>query len=211
MMKKMLLVFVCAILLTGVSAVAFATPVLWSISEGGNGHWYDVVQYRSTWDEANAIVQAEGLGYLATITSAAENEFVWSHFSYAGYWLGGYQVSSDNEPAGNWVWVTGEEWSYTNWALGQPDDERFVADENRLQFDWWAGGTAQYPANGYWNDLSSLLLSGSVESNLAGNPTGGYIVEYDRNPNAAVPIPSTMLLFGSGLAGLAVFRKRIRN
>ena len=63
-------------------------------------------------------------GYLATITSAEENEFVYdlisdSRFWYVGLpgseysfgpWLGGYQYDNEDEPAGHGRWVTDEGW-----------------------------------------------------------------------------------------------------
>ena len=53
--------------------------VQWDVSSGGNGHWYKPVPGFPgiTWTLTNELAQAEG-GYLATITSAAENAFVFS-------------------------------------------------------------------------------------------------------------------------------------
>jgi len=48
---------------------------MWSESNGGNGHWYELVSTSVSWEEANAEAQARG-GYLATITSAEENAYV---------------------------------------------------------------------------------------------------------------------------------------
>ena len=54
---------------------AQAEPVRWS----GNGHRYEVVVVPEgiTWLDAKAAASARG-GYLATLTSAEENRFVWS-------------------------------------------------------------------------------------------------------------------------------------
>ena len=60
-------------LLIASPGLASANPVSWSC----NGHFYDVVSVPGTisWEDANAAAIAAG-GYLATITSQAENDFV---------------------------------------------------------------------------------------------------------------------------------------
>ena len=56
---------------------AHAIWTRWEQSDGGNGHWYKPVLQTNgiTWAQAAAAAKAEG-GYLATITSAAENRLV---------------------------------------------------------------------------------------------------------------------------------------
>lgn len=52
---------------------AIAAPTEWKVSEGGNGHLYEVIVEPSlvTWDQAQSIALSKG-GYLATLTSKAE-------------------------------------------------------------------------------------------------------------------------------------------
>ena len=98
-----------------------------------NGHGYLVVSSLApiTWTAANAAAQARG-GHLATITSADEGEFVLSLMAAhpeafkGGYgpWLGGLQHPEGKEPDGGWRWVTGEPWSFTAWAPGEPNEGR---------------------------------------------------------------------------------------
>jgi hypothetical protein len=59
------------------SSFSLAEPVLWDLSVGGNGHYYEAVLVgdRITWEAARDAAQAKG-GYLATITSEDENSFV---------------------------------------------------------------------------------------------------------------------------------------
>ncbi len=65
-------------------------------------------------------------GHMATITSPDENNFIVTTFRDPSYcWLGGFQpddVPVGIEPYGGWQWLTGEPWSYTNWAERQPDN-----------------------------------------------------------------------------------------
>lgn len=104
-------------------------PVQWSTSDGGNGHWYVVAPYGAadSWEEAEAYAVSLG-GHLATLTSADENSFVTSLYAQIGdtgscdscgsgsaALLGG-----SHDIAGQWSWVTGEEWSFEDWYPGEP-------------------------------------------------------------------------------------------
>ena len=111
--------------------------VRWETSAGGNGHWYEAVRNTNAanWTQVNELARAEG-GYLATITSPAENDFVFSLVNFpeffqgiggngAGPAIGGLQPDGSPEPGGGWSWVTGEAWGYTNWT--PPGSEDFPA------------------------------------------------------------------------------------
>ena len=92
------------------------------------------------------------------------------------YWLGGYQNDKSSEPQGNWIWVTGEKWVYTNWRDGEPSNSG--AAEDCLEF---YGGDP----NGKWNDFFKTALN------------NGYIIEYGTEPVA--PSEPKLLLAISGL------------
>jgi hypothetical protein len=79
------------------------------------GHWYERVDVETTWNTAKAAAEARG-GYLAVITSSAENQRIVDNLGSAAtldHWLGGYNDQ------GIWKWVTGETWSYANWWPGE--------------------------------------------------------------------------------------------
>ena len=63
--------------------------VQWSSDVGGNDHFYEVVSVPSgiSWYQANTSATSSG-GYLATITSAAENSFVYSILDYDTHFTG---------------------------------------------------------------------------------------------------------------------------
>jgi hypothetical protein len=79
-------------------------------------------------------------GYLAAISSAAENQFIRTAASNAGFgtYLIGY---NDVLTEGVFVWSNGQANGYTNWNAGEPN--------NSGNEDY-----TQVLINGYWNDIS---------------------------------------------------------
>ncbi|MCA0873941.1 hypothetical protein LCL97_24210 [Seohaeicola saemankumensis] len=132
------------------------------------GHAYASSESAATWPEAEQHCRAAG-GHLATITSARENAFLVETFNTdRELWLGG----TDDTPSGQWEWVTGEPWDYTNWNLpDEPND--FHGGEYYLQYDW--GGT--------WNDLGRP----------GGSDRHGFLCEWEpeaQTQAAAAPPPA---------------------
>jgi Lectin C-type domain len=189
-------VLACAAALVVASAASAQNPlgpfgpnsVSWPIAAGGSGHIYEPVAVPATitWSDASHAALAAG-GHLATITSAAENLFVfglinsppfWEPiFNYRGPWLGCHQKSGFPEPDGGWTWATGESFTYTNWLPGQPDNG-LCGDttENCIQF--FGPDFGPFPHNASyarWNDRPD-------DSTGCGSPdegVWGYVVEYD--------------------------------
>jgi hypothetical protein len=142
--------------------------IQWRIEDGGNGHWYKIEHGNYTWQEAFDLATSAG-GYLATLTSAEENEWVWEYAANPEGWgahLGGYQdlnAPDYSEPDGGWRWVTGEEWSFTSWPANQPDNAN--DQEHWLHFYGSASST--------WND------------NSAGH-RNNFIIEFTTLPGSAL-------------------------
>lgn len=178
-----------------------AAAVQWKIEDGGNGHWYERVDFsdNSNWhtarDDASSHSKTGYTAHLATITSEAEQNFILDNLgginALCQYWLGGYQTSNAGSNSDNWTWVTGESWDYTNWNGSEPNNhygggygDTPNVYEDALNF--W------HSSNGYWNDMQEYALM------------PGYILEYSN-----VPIPSAVVLLGSALIFFAGFiRKR---
>jgi len=127
----------------------------------GNGHSYEVVNQTMSWTDARRYCEERG-GYLATITSSGEQAFIENLLARKGdkilYWLGGYR---DNN--GNFQWVTGEPFVYTNWNHGEPNNNDGIEDKieiyaNRPQF------------HGPWNDN---------KNDGYGQNQSGFICEWD--------------------------------
>ena len=185
--KLIRLTLLTAGLLVFTASVAFGSPIYFA----GTDHYYELVEQSGLdWDAADTAAQTKSHlgapGFLATITSAAENTFITDNLlselqNSRGYWLGGLQPEGSAEPDGGWQWAVLETWSYTNWNAGEPNDAG--EGEDRLEILARAGDT------GKWNDI----YSGRTDLQ-------GYIVEY-YNPE---PATLGVLLLG----GLALLRWR---
>lgn len=100
-----------------------------------NHHLYiAVLTWSGTWKMAEDRAEAAG-GHLVTITSKAENDFVYALFKdderfvaledskwLNGPWIGLYQEKGAREPAGGWRWVTGEPLGFNKWQPWGPDN-----------------------------------------------------------------------------------------
>lgn len=92
-------------------------------AEEFNGHYYYLYDLDTvtTWAQAKEYCESQG-GYLATITSQEENKFLYSYITDMGYdsvLFGLFDTDQNNM----WAWVTGEPFSYENWASGEPNHQ----------------------------------------------------------------------------------------
>lgn len=110
-----------------------------------NGHVYKVAQVTGegiNWDDARVAAQTprDGVpGYLATITSQEEQDFILDRISQDG-WIGANDVAVEGE----WRWVTGPEANMLFWngngETGSPVDSTYV--------NWNQSGGNVEPNNG---------------------------------------------------------------
>jgi len=97
------------------------TPTLnKGIQDPESGHWYLTLEQMG-WDEAKEYCSALG-GHLAIIDNASEDHFVYNSVYIPGNNPGLQLGATDRDHEGRWVWVTGEEMQYTNWAEGEPNN-----------------------------------------------------------------------------------------
>ena len=170
--------FVCAVI---VPTTCFADLTQWRAEDGGNDHYYGITSIKGTWD----ITQAEAVvagGNLASISSAAENEFIRllipvnSSAPGNAAWIG---LSRPN--GGQWEWADGTEFAYSNWGAGEPNNAR------GNEYWSWMYGPHTNNAGGLWND----------------HPQWDYqmfgVIEVTPAPGAAALI---------GLSGLLIRRRR---
>lgn len=191
------------------ATAATAAPVQFS----GNGHYYEYIAGPVDWftarDAAAASTWLGAQGYLATVTSAAENAFLVATFGTATNdnpngtvgWLGG----TDEAVEGDWVWVTGPEAgqlfyrgqaptgttiTYANWGPGLPDNDPSLGGEDYLVF-----------RESGWNDLRTMTPSGAPVLR-------GYFIEYGT---AAVPEPASWAMLIGGFASIGGVLRRRRS
>lgn len=182
-----------AVLAASVVAPAHAAPVQWTEASGGNGHWYELSASAATFSAARTAALALshlGLnGYLATVTSGAEQAFLDASVnpSLLTAFLGG----SDEETEGVWKWLdgpeAGAEVSYTRWSSFEPNN----AGNEDAVLGWWIGNL--------WNDTST---SNSFR----------YVVEYSRDPGVApIPVPAALPLLAAALGALGFAARRRKD
>lgn len=187
----------------------------WPVEQGGNDHWYRAVRTGGALidhDVAAELAAARG-GYLASVSSAAENAFVFSQVNDRAYWrvlpntgfrngpwLGAHQTPGAAEPAGGWAWDSGEAFVYANWAAGEPSNSG--GDERFLNF--YCRGCSGPAAT--WNDHDS-----AADGTFDDRPIA-YVVEYDRQPcpdfdeSGSVDLADVAILLATfGQSGLAPF------
>lgn len=165
---------------TFVAGIVFYNPL--------TEHFYEYVSGSTSWTNSKTSAENRSYfgraGYLATMTSEAENNFVWKLMANDGWFGASDEVTQVNTAKGTtayasqaaveqkWHWITGPEkgtqfsngstattGQYAKWAGGEPNNS---GGEHYGQF---------YSGNaGSWNDLPNTNLP-------------GYICEYGDMPN----------------------------
>jgi len=148
---------------------------------GPSGHFYEVIYVpeKITWDDAQKYALAHG-GYLATITSAAENNFVFSLVNDPKYWID----HNGNRPGPNGPWLGG-----TSFARGA-NGWTWVNNEGPFTFTAWLTQRAPDDNN---SERHVLYFSGPPHLQPTWDDTGSsvklpaFVVEYNSNPADSLP------------------------
>ncbi|MBQ9063326.1 MAG: zinc-ribbon domain-containing protein [Eubacterium sp.] len=114
-----------------------------------DGHTYILVEELMDWDSAMRLPGETGLdGYLVCFETEAEytavSAFMESDLEkdrddcWGGYWIG---LRLKKPETYEWKWISGEAFTYNNWADGQPDQSGYAV---KIVPDW----------NNQWDDIS---------------------------------------------------------
>ena len=179
-----------------IRTISFSAGLLNSFS---NGHFYELITTKGSWSSAKDAASARGYlnysGYLATVTSQAENDYI-KQILNADAWMGASDdyaqinsalgtapYASQTASEGKWYWVTGPEagtqitnsnhpvtvvpGKFNNWHNNEPNNVN--SSEHYAQF---------YSTRvGKWNDLPNnnqlgyLVEYGGLSSDIAQTPS----------------------------------------
>lgn len=183
----------------------------------GKPHFYERSVNTYKWEpalQAAATFRYLGLtGYLVTVTSASEQEFMFSQAGGSRSWLGGSDVYTFDQE-NTWYWLSGPEygqtfWSgrsngsvqngyYANWNSGEPNND------NNEDF------TEMYDT-GKWNDRdpNDIFLYAIVEyGNMGGDP----VIHLDRvmrvDQSVVIDGSVSSRIYQSGGIGNAIYVDR---
>jgi pimeloyl-ACP methyl ester carboxylesterase len=154
-----------------------------------NGHYYKEIwcecqSYINSWDYCQELAVAEN-AHLVTIKDSSEQSWLQQTFMYTDtslsswYWIG----LIDEIKEGNWVWITGEPTTYTNWWSGQPSEGNI--DDVAVMDLWFP--SPDYPFFGYWFRSDKNACEGPnaaiIEQGLDQPPLiGGRVTDANNNP-----------------------------
>ena len=128
-----------------------------------NNHTYAITTSAMNWE--NAKIEAASLGgYLATINTKAENDWLTAKFiSYGNFWIG----SHDKGTEGTWVWDNGTTDNISAGAEWPDGTDKWGSDEPNNSAGNEDCGTIR-DSTGVWNDVE-------CDSNLSSSP---YHINY---------------------------------
>ena len=175
----------------------------------GSSYYVYISDPGISWAEAKAaaelITYLGATGYLATVTSGAENSFLdglvtTSYSNFSGAWLGGEVFGGVQWfPDGSAYWEVGPlarqlfsvgqnavPGAYANWGGAEPNDlEVFSTVYMNVGAEGWG------VLNGQWADAKNGLANGDGVS--TGDNMVGYFVEFTIVSNDHAPVITTAL------------------
>ncbi len=123
-------------------------------AQANAGHCYYMNTGGVIWSNARQACMALSNGHLVTITSQAEQDFVWGLTGMVDTWIGCTDGKMDNEGGDGTpsTWITGEDIAQFNgWADGEPNNYMKTCPSGSGDC-YEHCGFMQMSSNGAWND-----------------------------------------------------------
>lgn len=147
-----------------------------------NGHRYYLYDFaglaeptQNTWENAQAYCEAVG-GYLATITTLEENDFLYRYMRQRGYASAYFGLS--NTQTGAWQWGNGELLTYTNWHSGEPNNqngnEHYGMFYENFSDGTWNDGKFDAPYTEPQQERQDIVSTVTASSYLPSGTTDSY-------------------------------------
>lgn len=155
-MKKLLLLSLCALAFLAPAQQPAAAPKpplgLPRDAKYFNGKWYAVVLEKANWAVAQSRCKQHG-GQLAVAHDEATAMFIKSLSAKLRLWLG----ATDEKVEGKWIWVDGQEMTYSMWEPAEPSNDN--GKENYLRTSpngRWADSAKE------WDAYTTLPIVGYI-------------------------------------------------
>ena len=140
-----------------------------------NGSHYYCSLAPASWATANQNCIALG-GNLAVINNASENAFLANGLQATAAWIGATDMNSE----GNFQWVDGTPFSYTNWYVGQPNN--YNGNQDHLELLKSGEWNDQYGSVSleYILEVSNCITTTQTAGPVSGTvcPPGSHTVSY---------------------------------
>lgn len=180
--RHIIILAVIGLILLSITVQADTTKLV----NPANGHSYQRFDAQVPWTVAKD--NCSGLaGYLVTITSQAEQDWIYnSHLMGVQVFLGALENSD-----GTWQWITGEPFNYTHWASGYPlNDSWSLKNPFTTDYGYWTNIHYTYgESKAYiceWNSnlykylgsttVSDVNMDGLLENVLLATKNNSYYI-----------------------------------
>ncbi|MDA8091392.1 MAG: PEP-CTERM sorting domain-containing protein [Nitrospiraceae bacterium] len=208
-MKKFLVVsFAALLMIMGFTGRSFA-----SLAVVGNGTFYDSfhnyqdpAQYQLVYDQAQNITWYD----YSNIDDTWQDQTKWAGGTVSGTLYPGLTVQVNNGPSvsniSNWSLPSLSQVSNLYTEVGNSSSSGLISTgpfQNLTADGYWTGTENIPGSSAYYYYFSDGYLNTNNENSST------YMALAVHSGNVVTPIPGTLLLFGSGLAGLAGFRRKL--